>query len=108
MDESKLVGRINASLCLGDSGAPGIRTTAFLKGCPLHCPWCHSPESQAFYPQLSWVSMRCQGTALCESRCIKACTKGAIELAEQRQDAKTGEMLQMIHVKRDICDNCGD
>ena len=29
---------------------PGIRTTVFLKGCPLHCPWCHSPESQAFYP----------------------------------------------------------
>ena len=47
---------------------PGIRTTAFLKGCPLRCPWCHSPESQAFYPQLSWVNMRCQGTALCESR----------------------------------------
>ena len=87
---------------------PGIRTTAFLKGCPLRCPWCHSPESQAFYPQLSWVNMRCQGTALCESRCIKACAKGALELGEQRQDAKTGEMLQMVHVKRDLCDNCGD
>ena len=24
---------------------PGIRTTVFLKGCPLRCPWCHSPES---------------------------------------------------------------
>ena len=52
--------------------------------------------------------MRCQGTTLCESRCIKACPKGAIEPAEQREDAKTGEMLQMVHVKRDICDNCGD
>ena len=108
MDESKLVGRIYDIQGFSVQDGPGIRTTAFLKGCPLHCPWCHSPESQAFYPQLSWVSMRCQGTALCESRCIKACTKGAIELAEQRQDAKTGEMLQMIHVKRDICDNCGD
>ena len=27
---------------------PGIRTTVFLKGCPLRCPWCHSPESQRF------------------------------------------------------------
>ena len=31
---------------------PGIRTTAFLKGCPLRCPWCHSPESQAFYKHM--------------------------------------------------------
>ena len=108
MDESKLGGRIYDIQGFSVQDGPGIRTTAFLKGCPLHCPWCHSPESQAFYPQLSWVNMRCQGTALCESRCIKACTKGAIEPAEQREDAKTGEMLQMIHVKRDICDNCGD
>ncbi len=108
MDESKLVGRIYDIQGFSVQDGPGIRTTAFLKGCPLHCPWCHSPESQAFYPQLSWVNMRCQGTALCESRCIKACAKGAIEPAEQREDAKTGEMLRMIHVKRDICDNCGD
>lgn len=27
---------------------PGIRTTIFFKGCPLHCPWCHNPESQSF------------------------------------------------------------
>ena len=23
---------------------PGVRTTVFFKGCPLHCPWCHNPE----------------------------------------------------------------
>jgi len=28
---------------------PGIRTTVFLSGCPLHCPWCHNPESQGEY-----------------------------------------------------------
>ena len=27
---------------------PGIRTTVFLKGCPLRCEWCHSPEGQSF------------------------------------------------------------
>ena len=108
MDESKIVGRIYDIQGFSVQDGPGIRTTAFLKGCPLHCPWCHSPESQAFYPQLSWISMRCQGAALCESRCIRACAKGALELGEQRQDAKTGEMLQMVHVKRDVCDNCGD
>ena len=108
MDENMLVGRIYDIQGFSVQDGPGIRTTAFLKGCPLRCPWCHSPESQAFYPQLSWVSMRCQGTELCESRCIRACAKGALELGEQRQDARTGDMLQMVHVKRDVCDNCGN
>jgi len=31
---------------------PGIRTTVFLKGCPLACMWCHNPESQSIQPQL--------------------------------------------------------
>lgn len=31
---------------------PGIRTTVFLKGCPLHCAWCHNPEGLSLHPQL--------------------------------------------------------
>ncbi len=31
---------------------PGIRTTVFLKGCPLRCPWCQNPESWAFEPEI--------------------------------------------------------
>ncbi|MGO9109077.1 MAG: radical SAM protein [Thermoguttaceae bacterium] len=31
---------------------PGLRTTVFLKGCPLRCAWCHNPEGLAFHPQV--------------------------------------------------------
>jgi len=86
---------------------PGIRTTAFLKGCPLRCPWCHSPESQAFHKQLSWMSMRCLGLDACSSRCMKACPKGAIEEGPLKTDIATGGQLRTVHVKRDLCDNCG-
>ena len=104
----ELIGRVYDIQGFSVQDGPGVRTTVFLKGCPLHCPWCHSPESQAFYKQLSWISLRCQGTELCKSRCLNACTKGALELGPMRTDSKTGEELQMVHVKRDVCDNCGD
>ncbi len=107
MEEKQLTGKLYDIQGFSVQDGPGVRTTAFLKGCPLHCPWCHSPESQAFYPQLSWISMRCQGTELCQSRCIKACPKGALELGDKREDPVNNTMLQMVHVKRDLCDNCG-
>ncbi|MBR6951651.1 MAG: glycyl-radical enzyme activating protein [Oscillospiraceae bacterium] len=103
----ELTGRIYDIQGFSVQDGPGVRTTVFLKGCPLHCPWCHSPESQAFRKQLSWMSMRCKGTEACNSRCIKACPKDAIELGETRKDSLTGNDLQMIHVKRDLCDDCG-
>lgn len=48
---------------------PGIRTTVFLKGCPLHCLWCHNPESMSDKPQLSFVESLCIGCGRCAEAC---------------------------------------
>ncbi len=51
---------------------PGIRTTVFLKGCPLDCWWCHNPEGLAPERELVTVESRC----LQCGECVKACPEG--------------------------------
>ena len=51
---------------------PGIRTTVFLKGCPLNCLWCHNPESKRIAPQLGYLHKSCIGCRRCERVCPKA------------------------------------
>ena len=51
---------------------PGIRTTVFLKGCPLRCLWCHNPEGLNPYPEISFRPAQC---ILC-GRCADVCPKG--------------------------------
>jgi pyruvate formate lyase activating enzyme len=53
---------------------PGIRTTVFLKGCPLSCWWCHNPESQSATPQLMFRPNLCNQCLTC----LAACEQGAI------------------------------
>ncbi len=48
---------------------PGIRTTVFLKGCQLHCPWCHNPETYRRQPELQIFADRCIGCGACIERC---------------------------------------
>jgi pyruvate formate lyase activating enzyme len=54
---------------------PGIRTTLFLKGCPLACWWCHNPESISPQPQLAFFAERCMGCG----RCFAVCPVGVHE-----------------------------
>lgn len=57
---------------------PGIRTTVFMKGCPLHCYWCQNPESQALQPELFFDSEKCTGCG----KCTQVCPEGAIEITQ--------------------------
>jgi pyruvate formate lyase activating enzyme len=105
--EDPLSGRVYDIQGFSVQDGPGIRTTVFLKGCPLRCPWCHSPESQHFYAQLSWMSMRCVGVEKC-GKCLDACPKAAISPGKWIRHAAFQEDIQHIHVDRSVCDNCGD
>lgn len=48
---------------------PGIRTTVFLKGCPLRCLWCHNPESQSFDTVIGYNPEKCVGCGECAQIC---------------------------------------
>jgi len=57
--------------CIHDG--PGIRTTVFLKGCPLACVWCHNPESQEAVPEIFFSAGKCIGCRYCVQACAKGC-----------------------------------
>jgi len=72
---------------------PGVRTTVFLKGCPLRCIWCSNPESQNSFPEIAHSRTLCRQCG----RCIEACAVGALS----RSDAEG------VVIDRKRCTNCG-
>ena len=79
---------------LSTEDGPGIRTTVFFKGCPLHCAWCHNPESLSFKPQVQWLENRCIDCRTCLEACPHACL------------AKNGD--GQVRIDRRRCQVCGD
>jgi pyruvate formate lyase activating enzyme len=61
--------------CLHDG--PGIRTTVFLKGCPLQCPWCHNPEGRSRRPERVVLEARCIRCGACAKVCPENLTAAA-------------------------------
>lgn len=70
---------------------PGIRTTVFLKGCPLQCMWCHSPESQRPYPELMYYTNLCHHCNECVTICpIQAQTTDTLHKIIQSRCTRCG------------------
>ena len=72
---------------------PGIRTTVFVKGCPLHCLWCSNPESQDSQPEIAHRDSLCTKCGLC----VDVCSPGAISLGDKG-----------VIINRSLCTSCGE
>lgn len=79
---------------------PGIRTTVFMKGCPLRCKWCHNPEGLSKSLQLQFFEDKCIGCALCGERTqlldAQKCPAGALKVCgrEVDEDEVIAEVLK--------------
>jgi pyruvate formate lyase activating enzyme len=71
---------------------PGIRTTVFMKGCPLSCWWCHNPEGLSTKQELIYYEYKCMG---CD-KCIDICSQHALKKVNRK-------LIRNCN----ICSSCG-
>ncbi len=73
---------------------PGIRTTVFMKGCPLNCRWCSNAESMNPEPELGIIRENCNNCG----KCLQKCPENAISFDDEN----------VIRFNRETCTACGD
>ena len=97
MDANKTTGVIFNIVHSSFVDGYGIRTTIFLKGCPLRCLWCCNPEGQKFEPELKFIAPDCDGCG----KCIGVCPTGAIAF-----DPETPGKITVDRSKCTVCGKC--
>ena len=93
--------------CVDDG--PGIRTTVFLKGCPLRCDWCHNPESQSVKSEFMFYKEKCSGCGRCAGITVEdkdfLCYNNAKEICGR--EASSDEVIKEVLKDKIFYDNSG-
>lgn len=85
---------------------PGFRTLVFLKGCAMHCAWCHNPETIAPYPELYWKRRMCVQCGAC----LDACPQDAINppIPPEESQKEGSSYHKIIRDRCNLCLDCVD
>ena len=86
---------------------PGIRTTLFIKGCPLRCVWCHNPEGWTTEPQVLFKQSKCIRCGACSEKgfTVDDCPTAAREICGRKYSMD--ELMAEVEKERAVMENSG-